>query len=436
MEIFKNCLSEEDDALDIRNPPWLLTRVCSRWSNVAVTTSILWCNITLFVHSHSKPLEHITAQSSLLNLHLQRSANQPLSLSLDFHKALLKEHECSTLDLLIQQAYRWESVEFWSLNQTILRKVQTSLVKGSTPMLKSLVFYLSTSPGPVWDTFEICPSLRSLALYQCFDSIQVRIPWGQLTHFTARKLGVGHVMDMLRSMPALVECTIHEHTDPIGYSISGIAPINLPHLRIFNVDTLKETLRASMQEILQYLYMPALIDLRVRVRAKLPAYDVDISSFLCCYIDKLSLNVGHGRAVAGIPEDDIIAILPNLPVLQELKIRCFHRISDDFLIHLFTTREDGPEICLCPSLKSFVFEGPVGVGDYLGMITKDYMDYMGIRIPSALREAYLGLQWKAPLVITRFTSLPAPSSKLRYKGKGNRDVDWMIGSVDGHPCYW
>ena len=70
------------DSFDVRNGPLVLTWVCRRWRNVALSTSQLWTNLRLFDKTYYSRPATALARSALLELWLDRARSVPVDLHL------------------------------------------------------------------------------------------------------------------------------------------------------------------------------------------------------------------------------------------------------------------------------------------------------------------------------------------------------------------
>lgn len=137
-ELFLGCIDEDImnakaliDSLDVgRAPPWMLSRICSRWRRVAKSYPKLWSTICLNLDAHRRS-DHIsctTGSRLLLGVHLQRSSSNLLNV-LVFSRVSGLTFSHSILEVLLPSAYRWKHafiVLLWS-SLKALEPVQGSL---------------------------------------------------------------------------------------------------------------------------------------------------------------------------------------------------------------------------------------------------------------------------------------------------------------------
>ncbi len=71
------------DSLDTHRSPWTLSQVCQSWRLTIVSFPKLWSSISLHIRlGHNDPVTAIGRPIFILGLHLERSRNAPLTLSI------------------------------------------------------------------------------------------------------------------------------------------------------------------------------------------------------------------------------------------------------------------------------------------------------------------------------------------------------------------
>ncbi|PAV15829.1 hypothetical protein PNOK_0868700 [Pyrrhoderma noxium] len=188
VEIFLNCIEPDDigcDAPSKSTAPLLLTWVCHRWRNVAISCPDLWTSITLndLVDGCS-----LTKNSSnvlnALDMWISRSSPRPLSFNISYtdvdeskkQSSLLflpdNEEYKNALNLLIDKLLtcqnRWKALELEVTGLPLLRPLLQALcTEPAAPLLESL--QISTSHlGVFGDTlsydFGLCSKLKTIRI--------------------------------------------------------------------------------------------------------------------------------------------------------------------------------------------------------------------------------------------------------------------------------
>jgi hypothetical protein len=260
-EIFIACLPEN------RNPtlcsdegPMLLTRICSYWRNVALTTPRLWAALHIpipqpefmMMNPEQNPEQlEMAAQRRCIGVKefLSRSGSLPLKISTYFRKDPNEAYAHATplLECIIQLAARWRDVAFLGPSASLsqIREIQSDL-----PQLLSLQLNLSRSdaePSLVsWKESKLFKSegLHSLSITSSHEDVMdFPLRWSQLTDLTLKgndwlPMSLLKSMDVhriLRMSPALVSFKLgikHQDFD----THTTFPPVSLRYLKFLRIE--------------------------------------------------------------------------------------------------------------------------------------------------------------------------------------------------------
>ncbi|THU94579.1 hypothetical protein K435DRAFT_798780 [Dendrothele bispora CBS 962.96] len=231
-----------EDSLDIKSPRWVLGHVCSVWRSVVLSSPSLWSNIKLSI---TKKNSTFSSRTLLLGLHLQRTQQRPLSVSLyGGYNSLNESHPF--LVLLLPTAPRWNAL-FVAMKtghiSQCLEPAKPFLERLNTLSLlpRSIHETVTTPAEPVGgaggpgngtagpaaagglgpgtltfpdakrgipDVFSTAPLLRKLQVFH--DPTHISIPWSRLTFLRLCPAVCRNVkvVGILREMKALEELII------------------------------------------------------------------------------------------------------------------------------------------------------------------------------------------------------------------------------------
>ncbi|KIK66577.1 hypothetical protein GYMLUDRAFT_37736 [Collybiopsis luxurians FD-317 M1] len=263
-EIFVHCLPKKKFIRPSpHEPPLLLTQICRRWRDVAISTSKLWSSILITVTERCHP------DISLVQTFMDRSAMHPLSFRInesladaDFTGSLHSE----VFGLLWASHVRWKDIQLdyrdWRMPESSLAKiVQTP------PSLETLSLHRE-----YWDSEALDP-LRRLSHAPHLR----KISWsGVLKGYpnpadimpleSLQKLSLDHTltkadfMQNLRRSTQLVSCTLSVYlASPIGVDPDAAnVRLTFPNLKSFDITT-----DAADEQIFDVLELPSLETLRI-----------------------------------------------------------------------------------------------------------------------------------------------------------------------------
>ncbi|KAJ6457235.1 hypothetical protein C8R45DRAFT_1081901 [Mycena sanguinolenta] len=289
--------------------PWNLSRVCSLWRTIVLSSPDLWSRISIH-SSRTFPIHALQAQ-------LQRSQPRPLTVTFSCEGL---NSNMNGLGLLLEHSARWESVSLLRPpRDTILRFNTLNQLHVSLPRLHTLSFKRSDD-SETCTAFERAPRLTDVRIDGSHRRLVV--PYAQLERL---RVQMPRTPDRLSLAHNLVYLTLGKASmtlPPPSYP----SPIRLPRLRV---------LCLADGHYLESLLLPALEDICVKEHVSfLPAFIARSS----CRLQKLTV----------IEETtDIVAILNSAPTLREMRLRHLYAIS--VLVRHLAVPDDGTPV-VCPEL--------------------------------------------------------------------------------------
>ncbi|KAJ3507170.1 hypothetical protein NLJ89_g6458 [Agrocybe chaxingu] len=196
-EIFIQCLTHPSASkMNIRHPPLLLGRVCSRWRAVLFATPAMWSTLVLVFGDgwdyRDGPIL-LKRDKAAISAWLSRSAEVSLSLSIK-GRAMMDKWREETLkaymDIVLSFSPRFIqlTIQFTPTNvRDIVQERLLQLSSSDLPILRTLIVCLghNTSQSPRWTQAGLfnAPELRSLALVGTRQPIvETQVNWGLITY--------------------------------------------------------------------------------------------------------------------------------------------------------------------------------------------------------------------------------------------------------------
>ncbi|KAF7350640.1 F-box domain-containing protein [Mycena sanguinolenta] len=326
----------------IEQPPWRLAHICQQWRAAALSNPLFWSNITLY-----SPPTGWRGQSCpplMVKTQLLRSGTAPLHIILDSRASDLPDScPSESIDLLIDQSHRWETVRLLLYN-TVAPRLATRLrrMTGKFPMLRTLEIISRSNFGHiVGDIFSIAPSLRAVFLTDDNNVSsflpKTQLPLSQLTHFRGAYYRSEDCLQIFQAVPNLVECSMSSGSP----HYSNGRYILLPHLLRLSIggDILASITAPSLQEL--WISGHGVLSLLVFIQRS-----GSLGELRKLVVDHYSVPV------------DLIPILQSLPTLRTFFVTFSHSTHsyERDLFNALHITEGSPIIC--PNLTHIAAGGP------------------------------------------------------------------------------
>jgi hypothetical protein len=300
IDIFISCIplmmdkrKDADFQRDI-SIPLSLSSVCRLWRSIAQSTPALWTSFRIYIPSRDFRQRIKHAQQWL-----SRSGKLPLSIQIRRHPSFPLKFNSEPLagkliDLVNSYSHRWESLEIAVAPHLLPRFHGLSK---STSILKTLIVS-PTGSGPFGPSY-------TWLLGNHLNNI---------THFTARYIGVDLTLEILRLSPQLQECFLIELWE--GYDDIPLPSSHLLHARLetLHVDVFDPVL----DELLNSINLPSLKSFSYGGGDHLHILPFNTTvaflNFSGCLLNTFSLQD------IVVAEEEIIRLLFEMPYLETLTL--------------------------------------------------------------------------------------------------------------------
>ncbi|KAE9407293.1 hypothetical protein BT96DRAFT_153091 [Gymnopus androsaceus JB14] len=235
--IFSYLNFSEANLLQLSDGPWPLTKVCSRWREIALDYPLLWTHVNLDFSYWRYILGTETRADLILSTFVERSKSLPLNVQIrwrDIEDA--SEDAYKAMTLLLSTCHRWKkavldihSVLFYEISPIIMgRLLELEALKlNLNPPEKSF-----RDGQPIIDAFQFAPKLRDVCIEGMpYATRNMRLPWSQLTHLNAYHDHPNPNYHCLRLSPNLVECYLGSHGHLLQSPNGPYRVIELPRLK-------------------------------------------------------------------------------------------------------------------------------------------------------------------------------------------------------------
>ncbi|KAJ7622355.1 hypothetical protein FB45DRAFT_927578 [Roridomyces roridus] len=317
------------DISEVRGPishqaPWVFTRVCRRWAEIALATPSLWAKVFL-------DLECLGERGALQLTKLlhERSRDMPLTVKIFSEQSSRSSHHI--LDAVaLAHVERWQNVDLYVKLPLFLT---LAAVRGRLSSLTTLTMSLDVALEDVgsvvdpefWNIFAVAPKLTALcASFWADDELRRSpfvFPWHQLTRLSTTFATDVEALSVLQQLSSIVDCRM-EYVRSDG---GPHPPIHLPHLRSLLLQIDMEAVlerppppkrpgKHPTPSILDSLETPILECLTTHQTAS-PAAVLALVARSGCAASLRSLHI-H---TTPLRPDTVLALLHNLPALNELE---------------------------------------------------------------------------------------------------------------------
>ncbi|KAJ7493172.1 hypothetical protein B0H11DRAFT_951179 [Mycena galericulata] len=306
--------------------PTLLSSVCRKWRDVALSTPTLWraISIRIPVHPHISKLP-------LLETWLARSQSCPLSISLaDNRYAEASDSEMAPfIQAILPHCNRWEYLSLLVADPDAFSQIQ-----GDMPLLRHLqigvtpfMTHTVTNVDPVV-LFQDAAQLQTVTLLSSLPP-EITLPWAQLTRLVAQTADPDMCSRVLEHAPNLIYCKVQLR----GYHWQiGWVQRHLAYLEILILEDVGST-GHQLNGLIESLTLPALRKLHVPRKFLLPDSAGALEAFIArsgCKLEELYIIGPHDMSA-----EDYREIFPSIPTLEMIEVNEYYDQDND---------DDNPEL--------------------------------------------------------------------------------------------
>ncbi|KAJ2930677.1 hypothetical protein H1R20_g6418, partial [Candolleomyces eurysporus] len=330
---------EESEKAPNLNVLATLCRVARHWRSAAITHCRLWARLPS-IWMYSLKMQTFDKLKNCLRLFISRSGALPLTFHCSIYKGIWKsreDHVREILRLVIQQSHRWKEV---SIKMPFDAHEELALVKGKLPMLSKLTlnvghsYCTSKSQEITIDYFQDAPNLQSvdISARYVFDDTNMshpkiifKLPVSQLENYKVETHCDTVYSDLLEG-----ESDKLRVVEVLSSRMPELPSTPLTFPKLEKLDLRTGTNGSVITDHLEFLSLPALLDLEIRARFEPPdpLYDKILSLIRRsgCSLTRLALDNVSAQA------DVLVGILALSPRLEELDIFVANTLVLDTLV--------------------------------------------------------------------------------------------------------
>ncbi|KAG7094381.1 hypothetical protein E1B28_007981 [Marasmius oreades] len=217
------------DVFDYEKGPWSISRVCSRWRIVAISSSDLWCHFMLGTVNLGR-----SGQQTALKTWLDRSGTHTISFLIQTHRICNHNENSLLFRLLMEHSSRWKSIEVINSTYSLWEMLNTAGVGNRLNSLRRVTMLADGEEDsymdqgsfemdmPTYDTFHQAPHLSELIsrdfITFCDKDGHPKLPCTQLTTYEGScRVTYDYHFSVIRHSPNLNSLRLELITGIRGY---------------------------------------------------------------------------------------------------------------------------------------------------------------------------------------------------------------------------
>ncbi|KAG7090473.1 hypothetical protein E1B28_009587 [Marasmius oreades] len=378
-------------SLDTRKAPWVLGQICRKWRLLALSLPQLWTVFDLDWRYDDLLWEYHQSLDVLLSIQLQRSRDQPLTVTYCGLRPSSSNTPRSSngrlLLTLCSRSFQWSKATIRADAESLQ---ELSHYKGMFPYLTDLhVHFLY--PGrigwararvnkSVFDTFFDTPKLRRLTItgyIEGLSDLSVRFPWAQITHYAVHNdtqwfADLEDHFSALSQMKNLEYCSLETSIPSDGILIPSKSPA-LSHLHTLVLSHRHiEIEESAIDPLLDWLTLPSLRTLRLTCGLDSPSSLLSFIQRSQCTIEQLAIlrSVMDDGALVRLLSADCFNHVHTLELGGTTPLDLVN-ISDTVIRALEVPSPTSTQSILVPRLRTLVLHDEKAWSDgvFLDMVT-------------------------------------------------------------------
>ncbi|KAF5343342.1 hypothetical protein D9758_014181 [Tetrapyrgos nigripes] len=326
--IFTLCCSVESKIAErIDSPPIRLSQVCAGWRELAMTTAPLWARLNIDLNRDMDQMPSGDKMKSMLDTHLTLSKNSPLTLSVTIPSRWDDLEQAQVvIDCIVPHSSRWQDVSL-DISRELLMGPIFAAIKGNLSQLQSLFLWPPSKcsisfPTTVatLDVFTSAPMLRNIQIGSLTQT-EPGIPWSQLSDMGLYWQNGTTMLHRIKLASAASTIGIYWCHDVPLPDLQGPLVHNMRSLTL-----IQNKYGSSFRQLYDAFILPRLTTLHLSgaeseiAKVNFPTAYLHLPHLLSlirrsqCSLTSLTLRNLHS------PDDDILALLDEIPTLLSLEI--------------------------------------------------------------------------------------------------------------------
>ena len=344
--------------------PFFLGKICQSFRYFVWSTPVLWTTIRLWLIK-----ARYEAQTDLLRDWLSRTANYPISFSLDTIEgptSWISHPPVEILNLLASFSAQWKEVRFIFPDTAYQCFDANPGVKNSLPLLTAATAYLTIEEQL---DLSMAPQLSVLHLDN-FNLLDILAPWHQLQELSIDSCIMDDIRRILSNAPQIIRCTFKEidremPEDPLDIQLFHQQVSVLEHLEYLELDFY--AIYSESNWILEQVKFPSLREVSLTG----PFESMPEEAFLLQIVKPfrssklLELFTFHNRR-KNSDNGVLTRVLECIPSVKVLSLDfCEESSGNEFFSEELLKRLYPPHAdILLPNLQHFTYCGPTSLTEH------------------------------------------------------------------------
>ena len=351
--------------------PFFLGKICQSFRYFVWSTPILWTTIRLWLTK-----ARYTAQTNLLRDWLSRTANYPISFSLDTIESLApwRSHPpVEILTLLVTVSPQWKEVRFLFPRTAQQCFNANPGVAKSLPLLTAATAHLTAHQRL---DLSMAPQLSVLHLKN-FGLPYVLAPWHQLRELSLDTCAMDDIRLIFHKAPQIIRCTFkgidpEMSEDPLDkhQQVSVLEHLEYLELKFYDTDS-----EASW--ILEQVKFPSLREVFLTGPFEFPPEEAFLLQIVKPFrSSKLLENFTFCNTKKPLNNRVLTQVLESIPSVKVLSLDLYEESSgDEFFSEELLQRLYSPHAdILLPNLQHFTYCGPTSLTEHIHLF-RDVLVY-------------------------------------------------------------